>query len=57
MDRSGAGFREAQAGVDGVLHRVHAHDEERDLALVRARRAARPDRDAGPPNFDTSRLI
>jgi hypothetical protein len=48
VDRAGAGLGQAQAGVDGVLHRVHADDEERDLALVGARRAARPDRDAGP---------
>ena len=47
VDRAGAGLVQAQAGVDSVLHRVHADDEERDLALVRARRAAGPDRDAG----------
>mgnify|MGYP002378658512 CR=1 FL=1 len=48
VDGAGAGFGQFQAGVDGVLHRVHADDEEWDLALVRARRTARPDGDAGP---------
>src|SRR5690606_36306612 len=48
VDRAGAGLGQAQAGVDGVLHRIHADDEEWDLALVRPRRAAWPDRDAGP---------
>ena len=48
VDRAGAGFGEAQAGVDGVLHRVDADDEQRDLALVGPRRTAGPDRDARP---------
>jgi hypothetical protein len=51
MDRAGAGLGELEAGIDGILHRVHANDEERDLALVRARRPARPDGDAGAAAF------
>ena len=48
VDCAGARLGEAQAGEDCVLHSIHADDEERDLALVRAGGAARPDRDAGP---------
>ncbi len=42
VDGAGAGFGQLQAGVDRVLHRVDADDEERDLALVGAGRSARP---------------
>lgn len=46
VDGAGAGFGQLQAGKDGVLHRIHADDEERDLCLVAAGGAAGPDRDA-----------
>jgi len=46
VDGPGAGFGQFQIGLDGIFHRVDADDEERDLALVGAGRAARPDRDA-----------
>ena len=48
VDLAGAGLGQAQTGVDRVLHRVHAGDQQRDLALVRVGRPARPDGDAGP---------
>jgi hypothetical protein len=48
VDCAEAGLGPFQACVDGVLQRVHADDEEQDLAFSRPRWAARSDRDAGP---------
>lgn len=36
VDRAGAGFGQAQAGLSGVHNRVYAEDEDRDLVLVRS---------------------
>jgi len=47
MYGAGAGLGQFQAGVDRVLHGIDADDEQRDLAFVRARGTAGPDRDAG----------
>src|SRR5690606_12783366 len=47
VDRAGTGLGQPQAGVDRILYGIDADDEERDLALVRACGAARPDRNSG----------
>jgi hypothetical protein len=47
VDGTGARFGQFQASEDGILYGIDADDEERDLCLVAAGRAARPDWYAG----------